>query len=71
MSAYKNEMGLVIQSDLDVNLLPSMSSELKQKLLDHKPKTLKEASAIQGMTPAALTNLSLYIRKKYTSKAAA
>ena len=71
MSAYKNEMGLVIPSDLDVNLLPSMSSELKQKLLDHKPKTLKEASAIQGMTPAALTNLSLYIRKKYTSKAAA
>jgi len=36
-----------------------------------KCEFLKEASAIQGMTPAALTNLSLYIRKKYTSKAAA
>lgn len=70
IDSYKNEEGLRIPDDIDYSLLPSLSSEIKQKLQVNHPKTLKEASQIQGMTPAALVNLSMYIRKQYAKKAA-
>ena len=68
---YKKEGGLRIPDDIDYHCLPSLSTEIKQKLIHGNPKTLKEASQIQGMTPAALVNLSLYIRKQYTEQEAA
>lgn len=66
--SYKNDQGLRIPEELDLALLPSLSAEIKQKLSLANPKTIKEAGDIQGMTPAALAGLSMYIRKNQKRK---
>ena len=46
---------ILLPPDLDYNQLPGLSAELKGKLASQKPLDLAAASAIEGMTPAALT----------------
>lgn len=41
--------------------LPSLSSEVKEKLKSQKPRTLGEALRIPGVTPAAISHLEVYI----------
>jgi tRNA uridine 5-carboxymethylaminomethyl modification enzyme len=45
---------MVIPADFDYATLPGLSSELRQKLAAHRPETLAQAAAMEGMTPAAL-----------------
>lgn len=63
IASYKNEEGLRIPDDMDFASMSSLSNEIKLKLLHNNPKTIKQASQIQGMTPAALANISLHIKK--------
>ena len=42
---------------------PGLSTELKQKILRHKPTTIAQAQLIPGMTPAAIALLILLARK--------
>jgi tRNA uridine 5-carboxymethylaminomethyl modification enzyme len=60
---YKNELGMKIPENFDYSMLPSLSSELKIKLSQHKPMTINDASKIQGMTPAALIILVSFIKR--------
>lgn len=46
-----------LDPDIDYGGLGGLSSELRGKLSDRRPKTVFEASKIEGMTPAALTLL--------------
>lgn len=46
-----------------IKVAPGISTELKQKILRHDPKTIAQASLISGMTPAALSLLILLARK--------
>jgi tRNA uridine 5-carboxymethylaminomethyl modification enzyme len=48
---------LIIPNTLDINSISGLSIELKQKITSLKPKTIADASLIQGMTPAALSIL--------------
>jgi tRNA uridine 5-carboxymethylaminomethyl modification enzyme len=48
---------LVIPETLSYIDLPGLSVELQQKLTKYTPKTIAQASLIQGMTPAALSLL--------------
>ena len=57
-----------LPSTLDYTLIEGLSNELKQKLTDQRPETLGQAARIQGMTPAAISLLLVYLKKK--SKAA-
>lgn len=52
-----------IPEDFDFARLPSISFEVREKLLHHRPRTLGAASRISGVTPAAVTVLSVYLRK--------
>ena len=45
--------------DFDYGRIGGLSSELQQKLIRHRPETIGQASRIQGMTPAAISILSL------------
>ncbi len=47
----------------DFDRVPGLSRELATKLRLARPKTLQEASAIDGMTPAALALLLVYLRR--------
>ena len=49
--------------DLDYAAMPSLSAELRQKLLAVRPRTLGQASRIDGMTPAALTLLYRHAKR--------
>ena len=48
---------------LEVEKIPGLSNELKQKLLKIKPETIGQASRISGITPAAISILMIYIKK--------
>lgn len=57
-----------IPADFDYTGLPSLSNELREKFTRLKPQTLGQASRIQGVTPAALGVLSIYLRKHNASR---
>ena len=46
-----------------------ISNELKAKLAQHRPATLAQAQALEGMTPAAATLLLAIIRRGALRKA--
>jgi len=64
IKAFKRDENLLLPEDLDLESVGSLSTELKQKLSQIKPKTLGAASRIPGMTPAAVAALMRFVRKK-------
>jgi tRNA uridine 5-carboxymethylaminomethyl modification enzyme len=60
-----------IPEDLDYNLIPGLSNEVKEKLIKGKPKTLKTASLIEGVTPASISILRIFIKKHQSEKVVA
>jgi tRNA uridine 5-carboxymethylaminomethyl modification enzyme len=44
--------------------VPSLSNEVRTKLAAARPATLGQAARISGVTPAALTALLRYARRK-------
>lgn len=53
----------LLPSDLDYNVVPGLSNEVKQKLNLHKPQTIGQASRIQGITPAAISLLLIHLKR--------
>jgi tRNA uridine 5-carboxymethylaminomethyl modification enzyme len=52
-----------IPEDFDFQAVPSLSHEVREKLARIRPRTLGQAQRISGMTPAAASILSIYLRK--------
>jgi len=48
---------------LDYATVPGLSKEVQQKLQQHRPQTLGQASRIQGMTPAAISLLLVHLKR--------
>lgn len=61
--AFRKDEALVIPADLDYGEVPGLSEEVKQKLAKARPVTLGQASRIEGVTPAAMTTLLLYVKR--------
>ncbi|HZV53923.1 MAG TPA: tRNA uridine-5-carboxymethylaminomethyl(34) synthesis enzyme MnmG [Rhodocyclaceae bacterium] len=55
---------LTLPADLDYWQVRGLSIEVQQKLNQHRPETLGQASRIQGVTPAAISLLLVYLKKK-------
>ncbi len=66
---YKKEEALTIPDEIDYDIIPSFSNEIKSKLKTHRPASIMAAGRIQGMTPAALSILIAAV-KKANNKAA-
>ncbi len=49
-----------LPDDLDIAGIPSLSAEVREKLLKIRPSSLGQASRIEGMTPSALAILASY-----------
>lgn len=60
----KQYQELRIPESFDYMLIPGLSTELKQKLIKHKPQTIAQAMLITGMTPAAISLLIFKIRER-------
>ncbi len=58
----KREERKRIPSELDFKKIPGLSKEIVEKLEKYRPKTLGEAKKISGITPAAITNISIYLK---------
>ncbi len=54
---------LVLPADLDYRNVYGLSIEVQQKLDQHKPETLGQASRIPGVTPAAISLLLVHLKK--------
>ncbi len=52
-----------IPDGFDYTVVEGLSNEVKQKLIDARPLTLARASRIQGVTPAAVSLLLIYLKK--------
>ncbi|NMA97260.1 MAG: hypothetical protein GX970_03975, partial [Phyllobacteriaceae bacterium] len=58
-----------IPDDIDYMTIPGLSMELRNKLNDHRPQTIAQAQAMDGMTPAAITLLLAVLRRGALKKA--
>ena len=54
----------VLPKELDYTCVRGMSSEAIQKLSDHRPHNLGQASRIPGVTPATISLLRIHLKKK-------
>ena len=63
IAAYRRDEALALPADLDYGAVGSLSNEVRQKLLAHRPATLGQAARISGVTPAALVALLKYVRR--------
>jgi tRNA uridine 5-carboxymethylaminomethyl modification enzyme len=63
VESYRRDESLTLGDDLDYASLPGLSNEVRQKLQLHRPRTIGQASRIDGVTPAALTLLVAYLRR--------
>ena len=54
--------------DLDYGTVRGLSREAQQKLDQHKPETIGQASRISGLTPAAISLLLVYLKRGFQAK---
>lgn len=67
IALMQRDLNVVIPDAINYHQLNSLSNEMKEKLLLHKPTTLSQASRIQGITPAALHIILAYIKTSPSS----
>jgi len=54
---------MALPRDLDYQNVRGLSIEVQQKLNQHKPETIGQASRISGITPAAISLLLVYLKR--------
>lgn len=50
--------------DLDYDVIGGLSNEIKQKLKEVRPETVAQASRVQGVTPAAISQVLVHLKKR-------
>jgi tRNA uridine 5-carboxymethylaminomethyl modification enzyme len=70
LEAVRREERVRIPADLDYAAVPSLSTEVRQKLSALRPATLAQAGRMEGMTPAALVLLAAHLRRVQDRKSA-
>ena len=62
--------GTRLPADLDYATVRGLSKEVQLKLNQHKPETIGQASRIQGITPAAISLLLIWLKRGELARAA-
>jgi tRNA uridine 5-carboxymethylaminomethyl modification enzyme len=63
VAAFRRDESLVLPEDLDFAQVAGLSNEMKQKFAAQRPRTVGQASRLDGVTPAALTLLAAHVRR--------
>lgn len=63
VEAFRRDEGLVL-SEVDYQMVPGLSNEVRAKLEKARPFTVGQAGRINGMTPVALGILAAYLRRE-------
>jgi tRNA uridine 5-carboxymethylaminomethyl modification enzyme len=64
----RSQETLPLPPDLDYAAVRGLSIEVQQKLAQHRPETLGQASRIQGVTPAAISLLLVHLKRGLMSR---
>lgn len=59
---YRKNENTRLPADMDYNSIQALSAEVRQKLTQHQPETIGQASRIQGVTPASISILLVYLK---------
>ena len=62
---YENTL---LPKDIDYRVVKGLSNEVQQKLNQHKPETIGQASRISGVTPAAVSLLLVHLKRGFGDK---
>jgi tRNA uridine 5-carboxymethylaminomethyl modification enzyme len=65
----KNFESVRLPDDIDYTAVTGLSREAREKLTRIRPRSLGQASRIAGITPAAISLLSVYLHKKKAASA--
>ncbi len=71
VAAYRRDEDLRLPADLPLGEMAGLSNEVRQILAAARPETLGQAARLPGMTPAALTLLLRYVKRKSAKRQAA
>lgn len=55
----------LLPTDVDYKTVKGLSNEVQQKLNQHKPETIGQASRISGITPAAIALLLVHLKRGF------
>ena len=66
--SQQTQEALTIPETINFNAVPGLSNEVRSRLLLVRPVNIAQASRIEGITPAAITILAAFIRKRNTSQ---
>lgn len=61
---FKKMENVRVPEDLDYSEIKGLSGEVREKLMKVKPRSLGQASRISGVTPVAISLLSVYLKRK-------
>jgi tRNA uridine 5-carboxymethylaminomethyl modification enzyme len=70
VAQLKRDEAVRIPEDFDYYGIPSLSVEVRQKLVQHRPGTIAQAGRIEGVTPAALLTLLARVKAGRARKSA-
>ena len=54
-----------LPENIDYSKVKGLSAEVQQKLNQHKPETVGQASRISGVTPAAVALLMVHLKRGF------
>ncbi|NDG84519.1 MAG: tRNA uridine-5-carboxymethylaminomethyl(34) synthesis enzyme MnmG [Proteobacteria bacterium] len=64
LEGVRSAEGLRIPATLDYDGVAGLSNEIKGRLKEVRPENLGQAARIQGVTPAAVANLMIFLKNK-------
>jgi tRNA uridine 5-carboxymethylaminomethyl modification enzyme len=70
VDAFRRDEGLIL-ADIEYAVVPGLSNEARAKLEAARPRTVGQASRLDGLTPAALGILAAYLRRETRRKSTA
>ena len=70
IAKQKGSEHIKLGAEIDYADVHGLSIEARQKLLAHKPETIGQAGRISGITPATISLLLVYLKRKHKKQAA-
>jgi tRNA uridine 5-carboxymethylaminomethyl modification enzyme len=70
VAAFKRDESFEIPDRIDYATVPGLSIEVRQRLVTARPRTIGQASRLDGITPAALVLLAAHVRRGHVPKSA-
>ncbi len=64
LEGVRSAEGMSIPGSLDYDTVAGLSNEIKGRLKEVRPENIGQASRIQGVTPAAVANLMIYLKNR-------